>query len=368
MGRLVVAKIGSSTLMDANNELDVAFVRSLCAQIAALKAEGNSVVLVSSGASAVGRSLLGFEQRPTDIPTLQACAAVGQTKLIEQYAEILKEDGITCSQVLLTRGDVVDRTGYLNARNTFEKLLEMGVVPIVNENDTVSVREFSFGDNDMLGAIVASLIDADQYIILSDIDGLYSANPDTDPEAEFIERVEKVDGDILAMAGGAGSTFGTGGMATKVKAGRAMIAAGIPMVICRGRSENALVDAVHGKGRFTRFESASETSHEAARKLWIGLAGLAKGSVTVDAGAARALERDGASLLPVGITGIDGSFDAGDTLNVLNLDGVLIARGITRYGSAELAQVKGLRLDVIARFLPERADCPVIHRDELLVF
>lgn len=368
MGRLIVAKVGSSTLMDESGELDTLFVRSLCSQIAKLKAGGDSVILVSSGASAVGRSLLGFEKRPTDIPTLQACAAVGQTKLIERYAEILKEDGITSAQVLLTRGDVVDRTGYLNARNTFETLLEMGVVPIVNENDTVSVREFSFGDNDMLGAIVASLVDADLYVILSDIDGLYSANPDTNPDAQFIENVEKVDGDILAMAGGAGTTFGTGGMATKVKAGRAMIAAGIPMIICKGRAENALVDAAHNKGRCTRFESPSDTSHEAARKLWIGLAGLAKGSVTVDAGAERALEKDGASLLPVGITAVDGSFDAGDTLNVINQDGVLVARGITRYGSSELAKVKGLRLDVIARFMPERSDCPVIHRDELLVF
>lgn len=368
MSKLIVAKVGSSTLMDANNELDTAFVRSLCAQIAELKRAGNQVVLVSSGASAVGRSLLGFETRPSEIQTLQACAAVGQTKLIESYAEILKEDGITSAQVLLTRGDVVDRTGYLNARNTFEKLLELGVVPIVNENDTVSVREFSFGDNDMLGAIVASLIDADLYVILSDIDGLYTANPDTHADAQFIERVEKVDGDILAMAGGAGTTFGTGGMATKVRAGRAMIAAGIPMVITKGRAEHALVDAVAGKGRFTRFESAGEANHEAARKLWIGLAGMAKGSVTVDAGAERALERDGASLLPVGITEVEGSFAEGDTLNVLSQEGELIARGITRYSSKDLEKVKGLRLDVVARFLPDRIDCPVIHRDELLVF
>lgn len=368
MGRLIVAKVGSSTLVDAEGNLDLTFVRSLCAQIAELKAQGNSVVLVSSGASAVGRSLLGFERRPSEIPLLQACAAVGQTKLIESYAEVLKEDGITSAQVLLTRADVVDRTGYLNARNTFEKLLEMGVVPIVNENDTVSVREFSFGDNDMLGAIVASLIDADLYVILSDVEGLYTKNPDTHSDARFIERVDKVDSEIMAMAGGSGTTFGTGGMATKVKAGRAMLAAGIPMIICKGRAEHALCDAVCGQGRFTRFESVGEANHEAARKLWIGLAGLAKGSVTVDAGAARALERDGASLLPVGICEVEGSFAAGDTLNVLNPEGELIARGITAYNSKDLEKVKGLRLDVVARFLPERADCPVIHRDELLVF
>lgn len=368
MGRLIVAKVGSSTLMDEAGELDVAFVRSLCAQICELRRRGDRVVLVSSGAAAVGRSLLGLTERPSDIPTLQACAAAGQTTLIERYAEVLAEDGAACGQVLLTRGDVVDRTGYLNARNTFERLLDLGVVPIVNENDTVSVREFSFGDNDMLGAIVASLIDADLYVILSDIDGLYTANPDSDPSAHLIERVERVDTDIVAMAGGAGSSFGTGGMATKVRAARAMIAAGIPMVICLGRGDRALVNAADGKGRHTLFEGPEGSGHEQARKLWIGLAGLSRGSVTVDAGAARALLKGGASLLPVGVTHVEGDFDEGDTVSVLDRDGRLLARGISRYSSDELWKVHGLRLDVIARFMPDRADCPAIHRDELLVF
>lgn len=368
MSCLVVAKVGSSTLVDENGSLDLDFVRSLCSQIAELRAAGDRVVLVSSGAAAVGRSILGFTERPSDIPTLQACAAAGQTKLIERYAEVLAEDGLSCGQVLLTRGDVVDRTGYLNARNTFERLLDLGVVPIVNENDTVSVREFSFGDNDMLGAIVASLIDADLYVILSDIDGLYTANPDTHPDARLVERVRKVDADVVAMGGGVGSSFGTGGMATKIRAGRAMIAAGIPMVICRGRDERALVASVEGTGRCTRFEGDEGSGHEQARKLWIGLAGLARGSLTVDAGATRAIERGGASLLPVGVNEVDGQFDAGDTVNVLDPDGRLLARGITRYSSDDLRKVHGLRLDVIARFMPDRADCPAIHRDELLVF
>lgn len=368
MGQLIVAKVGSSTLMGDDGNLDLDFVRSLCDQIAELRERGNRVVLVSSGAAAVGRSILGFSERPQDIPTLQACAAAGQTKLIERYAEVLAQDSIACGQVLLTRGDVVDRTGYLNARNTFERLLEFGVVPIVNENDTVSVREFSFGDNDMLGAIVASLIDADLYVILSDIDGLYTKNPDTHPDARLVERVSRVDADVVAMAGGAGSSFGTGGMATKVRAGRAMIAAGIPMVICKGREKGSLVRAVDGVGRCTRFEAEGPSSHEQARKLWIGLAGVAKGSLTIDAGAERALEKDGASLLPVGVTAVEGSFEAGDTVNVLSADGRLLARGLARYSSDDLWKVHGLRLDVIARFMPERADCPAIHRDELLVF
>ena len=368
MSPLVVAKVGSSTLMDGRGELDVDFVRALCAQICELRREGVRVVLVSSGAAAVGRSLLGFSERPSDIPTLQACAAAGQTTLIERYAEVLAADGVACAQVLLTRGDVVDRTGYLNARNTFERLLDLGVVPIVNENDTVSVREFSFGDNDMLGAIVASLVDADLYVILSDIAGLYTANPDKDPTARLLERVSRVDAEVMAMAGGAGSSFGTGGMATKVRAARAMLAAGIPMVICRGRDGEALLDAYRGRGRHTRFESDAPVPHEQARKLWIGLAGISRGSLTVDAGAARALERDGASLLPVGVTDVEGDFAAGDTVSVLDHEGRLIARGISRYSSEELWKARGLRLDVIARFWPDRADCPAIHRDELLVF
>lgn len=242
------------------------------------------------------------------------------------------------------------------------------MLPIVNENDTVSVREFSFGDNDMLGAIVSSLIDADSYVILSDIDGLYTANPDTDPTATLVERVERVDANVIAMAGGAGSSYGTGGMATKIRAARAMLAAGIPMTICRGRGDGALVNAADGRGLRTVFECPGEGTHEQARKLWIGLAGVSRGSVRIDAGACRALESEGASLLPVGVTGVEGPFDEGDTVNVLGPDGQLVARGITRYSSDELVRVHGLRLDVIARFVPERADCPVIHRDELLVF
>lgn len=368
MSKLVVFKLGSSTLMDAEGRLDKSFVSDLCAQIAELRRRDVKVVLVSSGASAVGRWLLNFEERPEDIPTLQACAAVGQSKLIEQYGEALAQDGLTCAQVLLTRGDVVDRTGYLNARNTFERLLELGVVPIVNENDTVSVREYSFGDNDMLGAIVASLIDADQYVILSDIDGLYTANPETDPHAQFIERVEHISTDIVDMAGGSRSTFGTGGMSTKINAARAMIAAGIPMIICKGRAQDALLQAVQYKGRYTLFESAKDANHEAARKLWIGLAGLAKGSVVVDSGAAHALEDKGASLLPVGITEVRGRFSAGDTINVLNPSGELIARGFSRYSSDAVEKTRGLRSEVIARFMPNLADVPVVHRDELLVF
>ena len=240
--RLIVVKIGSSTLVDADGRLDHGYIDSLCTQIAALRERGIHVITVSSGAAAAGREVLGFETRPTDIPTLQACAATGQARLIESYERALAAHGLPCAQVLLTRRDVVDREGYLNARNTFERLLELGVVPIVNENDTVSVAEFTFGDNDMLGAIVSALVTADLYVILSDVDGLYTADPMADPSAELIRRVDHIDEGVFRIAGSPSTTFGTGGMFSKVSAARMMMAAGIPTFICQGRAEGILLE------------------------------------------------------------------------------------------------------------------------------
>ena len=366
---LIVAKVGSSTLVDENGALDRTFIRSLCDQVVELAHEGTHVVLVSSGAAAAGRDELGLSERPSDIMTLQACAAAGQAKLTEAYADVLAERGIPCGQVLLTRRDVVDREAYLNARNTLMRLIELGAMPVVNENDTVSVAEFAFGDNDMLGAIVAGLVSADLYVILSDVDGLYTTNPQTDPSAKLIDRVSEVDGRVSSMAGCAGNSFGTGGMASKVRAARAMLAAGIPTVICRGRRERALVDAAHGVGVGTRFEaSAKETPHELGRKLWIGLAEVVRGALVVDDGAARAVTERGASVLPVGVVETRGTYAAGDVVDVRDLAGTLLGRGAVRYSSDDMSRVRGLKLDVIARFLGEDAAQPAIHRDELLVF
>lgn len=365
---LVVAKVGSSTLVDENGAPDRAFIRSLCDQAADLVSEGYRVVIVSSGAAAAGMERLGFSERPDDMPSLQACCAAGQAALTEIYAEALGERGIPCGQVLITRGDVVSRDGYLNARNTFDRLLEMGVVPVVNENDTVSFSEFNFGDNDMLGAIVSTLVGAGLYVILSDVDGLHTADPSVDPGAQLVERVERIDHAVVSMAGGAGSKIGTGGMASKIRAARALLAAGIPMVICEGRRENVLVDVVRGQRVGTRFEAPAGSSHESARKLWIGLAGFSRGVLTVDAGAQRALVEDGASLLPVGVTATSGSYGVGDVVSVISEDGELLGRGVVRYSSKEMEQVHGLKLDVVARFMPDRTDQPCIHRDELLVF
>jgi glutamate 5-kinase len=364
---LVVMKVGSSTLVDKDGALDRDFVADLCDQVSHLRSEGYRVIVVSSGAAACGMERLGLTRRPTDIPTLQACSAAGQALLTETYAGALARHGIACGQVLLTRRDVVSREGYLNARNTFDCLLERGAVPVVNENDTVSVGELGFGDNDMLGAIVSTLVGASLYVVLSDVEGLYTSNPSVDPDAKLVPWVASVDRAVLDSAGGSGSNVGTGGMQTKVRAGRAMLAAGIPMQICMGRSSQALVHAVHGDGSGTRFERDG-VGHESARKLWIGLAGVSQGEVVVDAGAARALVDEGASLLPVGIVSVSGEFDEGDVVSVMSEGGELLGRGVVRYSSKELARVRGLKLDVISRFMPEKADVPCIHRDELLVF
>ncbi len=365
---LLVFKIGSSTLVDKDGALDQAFIASLCDQVVELREAGWQVVVVSSGAAAAGRDALGFSTRPTDIADLQACAAAGQAALTEAYAQVLRDRGISCAQVLLTRRDVVDRDGYLNARNTLGRLLELGAVPVVNENDTVSVAEFTFGDNDMLGAIVAGLVGADLYVIMSDVDGLYTANPQVDPTATLIEEIDRVDESVSAMAGGSASAFGTGGMSSKVRAARAMMAAGIPTVICEGRRPRVLLDVASGQKVGTRFTPPADAGHEAGRKLWIGLAEVVRGTLVLDDGAAEAVLSRGASILPVGVTKVTGDFESGEVVNVTNAAGNLLGRGVVRYSSEDMQRVRGLKLDVIARFLGDEAAVPAVHRDELLVF
>ena len=365
---LVVVKVGSSTLTTKDGAVDEGYISMLCEQVCALHEEGHPVAIVTSGAAAAGRERLGFDSRPTDIPSLQACAAAGQAALTEVYAKELAKRGVACGQVLLTRRDVVDREGYLNARNTLDRLLELGAVPVVNENDTVSVSEFAFGDNDMLGAIVSALIGASLYIVLSDVEGLYTADPGVDSNASLIKKVDAIDRRISDMAGGAGSSVGTGGMASKIRAARAMLACGIPMVVCNGRDPSVLMDIVHGEDVGTRFENKTAQSHSNGRKLWIGLAEVPRGVVTVDEGAARAIVREGASLLPVGIRSTKGTYTEGDVIRIVDQNNVELARGVTRYSSEDMVRIRGLKLDVIGRFLPHKEGVPAVHRDEMLVF
>ena len=271
---------------------------------------------------------------------------------------------------MLTRRDTADRTAYLHARDTLERLLSLGIVPIVNENDTVSVEQIRFGDNDTLGALVACLIHADLNIILSDVEGLYSANPTKDETAHLVKRVEFIDQNILASAGGAGSKVGSGGMITKIKAARILGVAGIPLVICSGRRKDVVVDAAAGREVGTLFPSARKPHEITPRKLWIALGDAARGSITVDEGAKQALQKRGSSLLVVGVAAVSGDFSEGDIVDICDTSGYLFARGRVSASrdEAELAMGRTREQLLANRLLAEMADKPLVHRDELVVF
>ena len=368
--KTMVVKIGSSTLVGRTAPLRRDFITALASQAARLAERGWRLVVVSSGAIACGAPVLGFDARPTDMPSLQACASVGQCVLSAAYDEEFRALDMLTSLVLLTRHDTARRNSYLHARDTLTRLVELGVVPIVNENDTVTVDEIRFGDNDTLAALVSCLVSADLCVTLSDIDGLYTANPMEDPTARFIPRVEKIDGVIIASAGDSSTSVGTGGMITKIRASRILMTAGIASVICSGAEPDALVRLADGEPVGTLFVPPAGRCEIAPRKLWIALGDATHGSVTVDTGAADALVRRGSSLLPVGITGVEGDFAAGDTLDVRDPSGLVIARGLAQAGSDELKLAAGRHQDEIAanRLLAALAGKPAIHRDELIVF
>lgn len=368
--RRLVVKIGSSTLTTSESSIDHAYLAGLAEQIAAVRAAGWQPVIVTSAAIACGLEALGIAKRPSDMPSLQAAASVGQSVLSAAYANAFAAHGMTTSVVLLTRRDTADRTAYLHARDTLGRLLELGVVPVVNENDTVSVEQIRFGDNDTLAALVACLIDADLMVILSDIEGLYDANPRRDESARLIEVVERIDRDVMAVAGEAGSTVGSGGMITKIKAARVLMAAGIPMVICHGRRDDAIVDAAAGKSVGTLFV-AREKAHEITpRKLWIALGDAARGAVIIDEGARSALVGRGSSLLCVGVTCVEGRFDADDIIDIKDEEGVVVARGKVAFSSDEAELARGRSREDLERnrLLAPLAERALVHRDELIVF
>lgn len=368
--RRLVVKIGSSTLTTSESSIDYAYLAGLAEQIAAVRAAGWQPVIVTSAAIACGLEALGIAKRPSDMPSLQAAASVGQSVLSAAYANAFAAHSMTTSVVLLTRRDTADRTAYLHARDTLGRLLELGVVPVVNENDTVSVEQIRFGDNDTLAALVACLIDADLMVILSDIEGLYDANPRRDESARLIEVVERIDRDVMAVAGEAGSTVGSGGMITKIKAARVLMAAGIPMVICHGRRDDAIVDAAAGKSVGTLFV-AREKAHEITpRKLWIALGDAARGAVIIDEGARSALVGRGSSLLCVGVTCVEGRFDADDIIDIKDEEGVVVARGKVAFSSDEAELARGRSREDLERnrLLAPLAERALVHRDELIVF
>jgi glutamate 5-kinase len=363
--RTVVIKVGSSTITGADGRIDGEYLEALVAQVAELREGGDRVVVVSSGAIAAGLEALGLTARPADMPTLQAAAAIGQIRLVDAYRQWFRPRDTLVAQVLVTRHDVGHRQQYLHACQTLERLLDLGVVPIVNENDTTAVDEIRFGDNDNLAALVAMMVHADLVVFLTDIDGLYSADPRTAPDAQRLERVEALTDEHVASAGGAGSAVGSGGMATKVEAARALMKAGIPLVICDGRRPDVVVEAAAGQPVGTLF--AGGEAAVKGRKLWLAYAGHPRGSVTIDAGARDALCLRGKSLLPAGVIDVTGSFVVGDPIAVKDDQGNVVARGLAGMSADDLLKVKGRKLADIPGVLGGRSATEVVHRGHLVI-
>ena len=367
----IVIKIGSSTLTDAEGRVDAAYIDTLAAQVEELRTRGSEVVIVTSAAISAGLQSLGMSsERPKNIPVLQAAAAVGQLELAKAYVQTFERRGFKVGQILLTRLEIENRTTYLYARDTIEKLLELGVIPLINENDTVAIDEIRFGDNDTLAAQVSILIKADLTILLSDIQGFYGADPRIDEDAQMIETIGVFTKELLKAAGEAGSLRGSGGMVTKIEAARMLMAAGIPMVICEGRKPGAVIDAAEGKQVGTRFANEKQGHSVAARKLWLALSGSVKGSISVDDGAVKALREQGSSLLSVGVATVEGTFESGQAVDIRAMDGFLIGRGLCQYSSDELRLAAGLKSSQIAqnKLLSHLANSEVIHRDQMVVF
>jgi glutamate 5-kinase len=361
----IVIKVGTSTLTDGNGPPDREYVQNLAAQIAGQVALGCSVILVSSGAIRAGMDRLRIPGRPRTIPQKQAAAAVGQGLLMQIYAEAFAKHDLAVAQVLLTRDDFRERSRYLNACNTLAALLKFASVPIVNENDTTAVDEIRFGDNDTLGALVASLAGADALLLLSDVEGLYDKNPSQFPDAKLIPVVEKIDKAVEQLAGGAASGVGTGGMRTKIQAAKICVQSGIPMVIAHGREPDVIARALAGECG-TRF-LPTETAPMSSRKRWIAFGVTPKGTLTVNDGAKRQLVEGGKSLLPAGVTHMTGHFQSGDLVQIVDAAGHAFAQGFVNYDHTSLGQIMGRQTADIAKVFGEKRPDEVVHRDNLVV-
>lgn len=359
----VVIKIGSTLLVDSHYCLKLAWLKSLTADIASLIQLGKQVIVVSSGSIALGRAKLHFKDKPLQLPEKQAAAAVGQIELARAYERLFADQGILSAQVLLTLRDSEDRRSYLNAKNTLNTLLELSVVPIINENDTVATAEIRYGDNDRLAARVAQMVEADCLVLLSDIDGLYTANPNTCADAKFIPIVEKVDAKIEKMAGESHTNVGSGGMKTKISAAKIATACGAEMIICDGKQCGPII-ALRKGGVCTIFKA--QTTPQKARKGWIAHHLNRAGSLVIDQGAEKAL-CNGKSLLAVGVKQVLGLFLKGDVLNIQNEAGQPIATGVSSYSAEELTKIKGLHGREIEAILNYCSGQPVIHRNNLVL-
>ena len=362
--KLIVVKVGSALLVDgAKGELRRAWLQSLCADVASLKRGGAQVILVSSGSIALGRRLLGFAPGTLRLEESQAAAAAGQVRLAEAYADILAASGIVAAQILLTLSDTETRNRYLNARATLNTLLSVGAVPVINENDTVATAEIRFGDNDRLGARVASMMGADRLVLLSDVDGLYTANPGIEASAKHIPEVTAITSEIEAMAGDSISGFGRGGMTSKLIAAKIAMGAGCDVILAKGETLSPLT-AIRGGARHTIFRAS--VTPAAARKRWIAGALRPEGALVIDEGAVRAL-KEGKSLLPAGIRQIDGRFERGDAVVVKDRDGREIARGLAAYNASDAELIAGKRTVEIEAILGYRGRDEMIHRDDLIL-
>ena len=363
--RRIVVKVGSSLVTNDGRGLDEAAIGEWCRQLSLLVRGGRELIMVSSGAIAEGMKRLGWRTRPSEIHELQAAAAVGQMGLAQMYETKLREHGLGSAQVLLTHADLADRERYLNARSTLLTLLRLGVVPVINENDTVVTDEIKFGDNDTLGALVANLVEADALVILTDQNGLYTADPRRDPNASFVHEAKAGDPALEAMAGGAGSSLGRGGMITKILAAKRAAGSGASTVIAWGREPDALLRLTQGESIGTLL--IAPTQKNQARKQWMADHLQLRGAVTVDAGAVHQLRAGGKSLLPIGMTAVEGDFSRGDVIAVRDPEGLEIARGLANYASTEARLICRKPSGEFEKLLSYAAEPEMVHRDNMVL-
>jgi glutamate 5-kinase len=356
-----IVKIGTSSITSTAGELDEQALVKLTEGLVAARAAGHRVVLVMSGAIAAGLPVLGLDRRPTDIGTLQAIAAVGQPRLLERMSALLAKHDVVAGQVLLTPYDFGHRSQYLHARETLERLLDLGVLPIVNENDTVADDEIRFGDNDRLAALVAHMLRAEMLLLLTDTQGLFTSDPRLDEGASLIEEVVEVDAALERVAGGAGTARGSGGMASKLAAAKIAAWSGVRAVIASAAAADVVVDALSGRSVGTAFSPRAERL--SSRKLWIAFARAPEGTIVVDAGARRALTEGGRSLLAAGVREVSGTFEPDAAVEIVDETGAVFAKGVSRYGAALLRATAGRRTSD----LPDDVPHEVVHRDDLVV-
>lgn len=361
----IVVKIGTSTLTHPNGQLNLRRIESLVREIADLHNQDREVLVVSSGAIGVGANRMGYKKVPKTMPEKQALAAIGQGALLHLYEKLFAEYGKTVAQVLITRGDFDERLRYLNATNALLAILRMKVIPIINENDTVVIEEIKFGDNDTLSALVAGIVDADLLVILSDVDGFFSSDPRVDPQACLWSEIDEITVDMDDNSHTRGSSFSSGGMYTKLRAARMCMAAGIPMVIANSSADDVVRRVVAGESLGTLFIPRDERMH--ARKKWIAFGSVVQGTIVVDSGAHQALMERGKSLLPSGVIRVEGEFERGAIVAVINPGGVEIARGAVNYSAAEIGQIAGRKTSEIERILGEKDYDEIIHRNNLWI-